>query len=76
MSPLDAARAYVAEHQWWCQAVGLLEDDTDYFAMTELLPGMEWPLGPGPVFVSKATGEVWSDAYPVVADKIEAMRPV
>lgn len=77
MSPLDAARAYVAEEQPWCHVVRLLEDATDYLAVLELNEGEpEWPLGPGPVFVSKATGEVWSDAYGAVSDKIEAMQRV
>ena len=75
---LDAARWYVAEERgYYCHVVGLLEDDSDYFVVLELNdPRLDWPLGPGPIFVSKATGELWSDAYGNVLDKIDGMRPV
>ncbi len=72
---LEAARRYVAEHRTGCHVTGLLEDESDYFAVLELNdPRVDWPLGPGPVFIAKATGEVWSDAYGNVLDKIDGMQ--
>lgn len=73
---LQLVRDYVAEEQPWSVVVGLLDDDEDYLARQELRPGWQWPLGPGPVFVAKTTGAVWSAAYGEVLDKIESMRPV
>jgi len=74
---LQAARAFVAQNRPGCHVDGLLQDERDYLALLELDdPDGGWPLGPGPVFVSKASGKVWSDAYGNVVDKIEAMQPV
>ncbi len=73
---LEAARRYVADNRTGVHVERLLEDESDYFAVLELDPGMQWSLGPGPVFVAKATGEVWSDAYGNVLDKIDGMQPV
>jgi hypothetical protein len=74
---LDAARRYVAEERGYCHVAGLLEDESDYYIRLELNdPRMQWPLGPGPLFVSKATGEVWGDAFGNVLDKIDGMEPV
>ena len=73
----ETARRYVAGHRTECHVAGLLEDELDCFAVLELKsPDGLWSLGPGPVFVSKATGELWSDAYGNVLDKIDVMRPV
>jgi hypothetical protein len=56
---LHAARAYVAREQSYSHVTGLLEDDLDYLVLTELEDaGGDWPLGPGPILVSKATGKV------------------
>lgn len=72
---LQAARRFVAQNRPGCHVEGLLEDDRDYLALLELDdPDGAWPLGPGPVFVSKASGMVWTDAYGNVLDKIDGMR--
>lgn len=71
---LQAVRAYVAQERPYCHVTGLVEDESDFLAELALNPGMQWPVGPGPLFVSKATGEVWSDAYGAVMEKIGRMR--
>jgi hypothetical protein len=69
--------AYMAMDRRYCQVDELWEDEQDYFATTELVPPhISWPLGPGFVFVSKATGELWQAAPGEVLDKIDAMVPV
>lgn len=73
---LQAFEAYVNENQPYCHVEGLLEDETDYFVLLALDPGMEWLLGPGPIFLSKATGKVWGEAYGNVLDKIDRMQAV
>lgn len=75
---LDTARRYVAEERgYYCHVAGLLEDESDYYILLALNePDVGWPLGPGPLFISKATGKVWGDAFGNVLDKIDAMRPV
>ena len=72
---LEAARAYVAENRAYCHVVALFEDERDDLACLGLDPGMHWPIGLGPVFVSKATGKVGSDAYGNVLAKIDRMQP-
>ena len=67
---LAIAKAFVAAERSWATVTGLLEDTTDYFVV---LKAEHYPLGPGPLFISKATGQVWSDAYGHVLDKIDAM---
>jgi hypothetical protein len=74
---LSAAEAYVREHRPWAVVDALLEDDRDFFPILKLAPnsGNQWPMGPGPFFISKASGRVWSDAYsPAVLDRIDGMR--
>ena len=57
----ELARQYVAEHRSYCHVSGLLEDDDDYLVCTELNePDGEFPAGPGPILISKATGKVWT----------------
>lgn len=74
---LQAARRFVAQNRTGCHVEGLLEDERDYLALLALNdPSGAWPLGPGPVFVSKASGRVWSDAYGNVVEKIDGMQPV
>lgn len=75
---LDAARRYVAEERsYYCHVTGLLEDDSDYYVLLALNdPRLDWPLGPGPLFVSKATGDVWGDAFGNVLEKIDLMQAV
>jgi hypothetical protein len=79
---LKAARAYYAEHRDYARVVGLLEDQDAFLVLAEPLPEYDHPdfllLGPGPVLISKATGEVddlgsaaggdprWSAMTPVV----------
>lgn len=66
----------MAQNRHGCHDERLLEDEKDYFAVLALDdPDGRWPLGPGPVFVSKATGKAWSDAYGNVLEKIGRMQP-
>lgn len=76
MTPLETAQAYVAENRPWCRVTGLLEDTEDYFVVTELLPGQEWPLGPAAMLISKESGELRLEAYGNVMDQVDAMSPV
>lgn len=74
---LETARAYVTQNRSGCHVVELLEDEKDYYVQLALDdPKGAWPLGPGPIFVTKATGKLWSDAYGNVLDKIYRMQTV
>jgi hypothetical protein len=74
---LIVAEDYVRDHRPEARVNGVLEDAEDYFVQLRLAPGhTEWIMGPGPIFISKATGTVWSDAYGNVLDKIDGMREV
>lgn len=74
---LRTARAFVAENRPSCRVERLLEDGMDYFVQLSLNdPNGGWPLGPGRLFVTKATGELWSDAYGNVLGKIAQMHEV
>lgn len=67
----------MAENRPWAALVGLLEDDTDYHIQEKAKPGLEYPLGPAALFISKATGEVWEDAWGnVIARVQDTMVPV
>jgi hypothetical protein len=70
---LQLAREYVTEERPWSTMAELLEGDEDYFVREELRPGWQWPLGPGPLFIAKATGEVRVEAFGDVIEKIGRM---
>lgn len=71
---MKAARAYVLENRPWCTVSGLVEDATDYLVCTT----SDGPVmvGPGFLFISKATGKIWSAApQPDVMVKLDNMWP-
>lgn len=75
---LAAAQAYVKRNRPECRVVGLDHDDRDYLVRLELVDGLdEWPLGPGPILVSKTTGRIHTmGSYAGGDPRWSAMTPV
>jgi len=72
---LETIRKYLLANRPHASLSHLLEDDSDWFAVTELAPPFtEWPVGDSFIFVSKATGQLWTAAAPAALDKVHAMR--
>lgn len=68
------ASAYVAEHRHGCWVSGLQEDADDYLAV--LSKDGPWPAGHEFVFVSKATGKLWTGTPGEVIEKVGGMIEV
>lgn len=63
----EIAEAYLAAERPWSVLSELLEDDQGYFVREDLKPGHQWPLGPGALFIDKASGTpevvAWGEAF-------------
>lgn len=68
------AETYMAEDRPWAVVGQLLQDDNDYYVMEELKPGRQWPLGPGAILISKTTGELHTEPWGAVIDRIDTME--
>lgn len=71
---LKTARAWCAKREPGWIVTGLLEDETDWFLVVDD-QGVT-PCGGESVWISKATGKIWTANVITHLDKVDAMTPV
>lgn len=75
MTPLQTAEAYLAAERPWAFVEQVWEDDQDWYIQEGLKPGREYPLGPAAILIAKSTGELRTEAWGSVIDRIDVMEP-